>query len=242
MRKSAVCDAALGVAAAVAVSGCSPGSRARRQAAGGRRDPAGHQSSQRYTLYDAPLLTKAFAAAGVKADIQNAQGDTTKYDGIAQTMIPRASRSASSTPIGRRLPASASSRPRNAGIKVIDYDRVNLGGSAEYYVSFDNEEVGKLQAQTLVDCLNAKGVTRPEDHRDGRRHRRRQQRRAVQEGRDRSSTRCTPRASSRSVRAIVKGWNDDTPPPPSAGADRAGGKVDGVSPPTTTSPTRSSGC
>jgi D-xylose transport system substrate-binding protein len=48
-----------------------------------------------------------------------------------------------------------------AGIKVIDYDRVNLGGSAAYYVSFDNQEVGKLQGQTLVDCLNQSGVSKP---------------------------------------------------------------------------------
>ena len=41
----------------------------------------------------------------------------------------------------------------DAGVKVIDYDRPNLGGTAPYYVSFDNEEVGKLQAQTLIDCL-----------------------------------------------------------------------------------------
>ena len=32
---------------------------------------------------------------------------------------------------------------------------------APYYVSFDNEDVGKLQAQTLVDCLNAQGVDSP---------------------------------------------------------------------------------
>src|SRR3954454_9388340 len=36
-------------------------------------------SSARYTQYDAPLLKKAFDAAGVKADIQNAQGDNAKF-------------------------------------------------------------------------------------------------------------------------------------------------------------------
>jgi D-xylose transport system substrate-binding protein len=46
-------------------------------------------------------------------------------------------------------------------VKVIDYDRVNLGGTAPYYVSFDNEDVGRLQAQTLVDCLNQQSVTDP---------------------------------------------------------------------------------
>ena len=58
----------------------------------------------------------------------------------------------------------SSSRPQAAGIKVIDYDRVNLGGTAPYYVSFDNEDVGKLQAQTLVDCLHASRQAEPADH------------------------------------------------------------------------------
>ncbi|HET8582015.1 MAG TPA: substrate-binding domain-containing protein, partial [Jatrophihabitans sp.] len=43
----------------------------------------------------------------------------------------------------------------------IDYDRVNLGGSAQYYVSFDNEDVGRLQAQAMMDCFAADGVTNP---------------------------------------------------------------------------------
>ena len=38
----------------------------------------------------------------------------------------------------------------------IDYDRLTLGGSAEYYVSFDNTEVGALQGQGLADCLGDK--------------------------------------------------------------------------------------
>jgi D-xylose transport system substrate-binding protein len=38
---------------------------------------------------------------------------------------------------------------------------VNLGGTAPYYVSFDNEDVGKLQAQSMIDCLTAQGVTKP---------------------------------------------------------------------------------
>jgi D-xylose transport system substrate-binding protein len=37
----------------------------------------------------------------------------------------------------------------------IDYDRLTLGGGASYYVSFDNVEVGHLQGQGLIDCLDA---------------------------------------------------------------------------------------
>ena len=39
------------------------------------------------------------------------------------------------------------------GVQTIDYDRLVLGGSSDYYVSFDNVEVGKLQGEGLVKCL-----------------------------------------------------------------------------------------
>ena len=45
------------------------------------------------------------------------------------------------------------------GVQTIDYDRLTLGGSADYYVSFDNTEVGKLQGQGLADCLGARRRT-----------------------------------------------------------------------------------
>jgi D-xylose transport system substrate-binding protein len=42
---------------------------------------------------------------------------------------------------------------------VIDYDRLTLDADSDYYVSFDNEAVGKLQGEGLVKCLeNAEGT------------------------------------------------------------------------------------
>ena len=38
--------------------------------------------------------------------------------------------------------AAASSKAKTQGIPTIDYDRLTLGGSADYYVSFDNVKVG----------------------------------------------------------------------------------------------------
>ena len=114
-------------------------------------------SSARYTQYDAPLLTKAFADAGVKADVQNAQGDNAKFVSIAQSMISQGVKVLLIDPADPATGISVETAAKQAGIKVIDYDRVNLGGSAEYYVSFDNVAVGKLQGQGLLDCLAAKG-------------------------------------------------------------------------------------
>src|SRR5262249_20893077 len=54
---------------------------------------------------------------------------------------------------GAAIEANANSR----GVKVIDYDRLTLGGSADYYVSFNNVKVGELQGQGLDTCLGSSG-------------------------------------------------------------------------------------
>ncbi|MDQ6640997.1 MAG: substrate-binding domain-containing protein [Actinomycetota bacterium] len=118
-------------------------------------------SSTRYTTYDAPLLKKALSAAGVTPDVQNAQGDKNKFASIAQNMIGAGAKVLVIDSIDGASGSGVEKQATAAGVKVIDYDRVNLGGSAGYYVSFDNEDVGKLQAQTLVDCLNAQNIKKP---------------------------------------------------------------------------------
>jgi D-xylose transport system substrate-binding protein len=118
-------------------------------------------SSTRYTLYDKPLLEKALGDAGITADVQNAQGDKNKFSSIAQNMIGAGVKVLIIDSIDAASGAGVEKQAADAGVKVIDYDRVNLGGSAPYYVSFDNEDVGKLQAQTLVDCLDAQDIKNP---------------------------------------------------------------------------------
>ena len=119
-------------------------------------------SSTRYTLYDKPLLQSALTAAGITPDIQNAGGSTARYQQIAQSMIGEGVKVLIMDSIDATSGAAVEKQASDAGIKVIDYDRVNLGGTAQYYVSFDNEDVGKLQGQTLVDCLNASKANDPQ--------------------------------------------------------------------------------
>jgi D-xylose transport system substrate-binding protein len=52
--------------------------------------------------------------------------------------------------------AAIEANAQGQGVKVIDYDRLTLNGQSDYYVSFDNEKVGQLQGQGLVDCLGTK--------------------------------------------------------------------------------------
>lgn len=181
MRKSTATLAALGAAAALALSACSSsgggGNTNTNPPAntGGNTSNAGASSgaaangkvgvilpdtttSNRYTLYDAPLLTKAFKDAGIPASIQNAHGSNSNFVSIAQTMISQGVTVLLIDPADPATGISVEKSAQAAGVQVIDYDRVNLGGSAPYYVSFDNEKVGELQAQGLLDCLSAQGV------------------------------------------------------------------------------------
>lgn len=114
-------------------------------------------SSTRYTLYDAPLLTKYLKDAGLTPNVQNAQGSTANFASIAQQMIGQGVKVLIIDSIDATSGAAVESIAQKNHVQVIDYDRVNLGGTAPYYVSFDNEDVGRLQAQTLIDCLNQAG-------------------------------------------------------------------------------------
>jgi D-xylose transport system substrate-binding protein len=48
-----------------------------------------------------------------------------------------------------------------AGVEVVEYGGMVVGGSAPYAVSPDYRQIGRLQAQTLVACLRSRGVVHP---------------------------------------------------------------------------------
>ncbi|MGH8960677.1 MAG: sugar ABC transporter substrate-binding protein [Jatrophihabitantaceae bacterium] len=182
MRKTTVTIAAIGVAAACVLSGCSSSggkktttnntgtntgsNTAPTTASTSNKTEVGvilpdTTSSTRYTEFDAPLLTKAFKDAGIKADIQNAGGSTSKYASIAQSMLGEGVKVLIIDSIDPTSGAAVEAQAKTAGVKVIDYDRVNLGGSADFYVSFDNEKIGELQGQGLISCLKAANAPNP---------------------------------------------------------------------------------
>jgi D-xylose transport system substrate-binding protein len=114
------------------------------------------QSSARWETADKPALTKAFADAGIKADIQNALGDKTKFQSIAQGMIQEKVNVIILVALDSPSAATVEQQAGAAGINSIDYDRLVLGGSAQFYVSYDNVSVGELQGQCLSDALKDK--------------------------------------------------------------------------------------
>jgi D-xylose transport system substrate-binding protein len=119
------------------------------------------KSSQRWGTDDPKYLKAAFDAAGVTYDMQNAQGDKQQFQTIADSMISEGVKVLIIVNLDSGTGKAVLDKAKAAGIATIDYDRLTLGGGANYYVSFDNVKVGELQGQGLVDCLTAKKYVKP---------------------------------------------------------------------------------
>jgi D-xylose transport system substrate-binding protein len=119
------------------------------------------KSSVRWETADRPLLQQAFKAAGVPVTIQNAQGDKSTQQQQAEQAITNGAKVLLLVNLDSGSGAAIEANAKSQGVKVIDYDRLTLGGSADYYVSFDNVAVGRLQGQGLVGCLKKNGPARP---------------------------------------------------------------------------------
>src|SRR3954469_343111 len=110
------------------------------------------KSSVRWETVDRPFLKQAFAAAGVDATIQNAEGDKSTQQQQAEQAITNGAKVILLVNLDSGSGAAIAANAKSQGVKVIDYDRLTLDTDAtEYYVSFDNTKVGKLQGQGLVD-------------------------------------------------------------------------------------------
>ncbi|WP_107772011.1 sugar ABC transporter substrate-binding protein [Nocardioides sediminis] len=154
----------LGLTMTLAACGDDSDSGSAEENGGGGGESAGRigvilpdtESSVRWESADRPALEAAFEEAGVEYDIQNAEGDAERMTQIADTMIGNGATVLAIVSLDSESGAAIQEKAASQGVATIDYDRLTLGGSAEYYVSFDNTVVGELQGQGLADCLGDK--------------------------------------------------------------------------------------
>lgn len=164
MKKSSILAAvALTGAAAVMLAGCAGNGDGNGGSTEGGGDAAGRAcvilpdaaSSPRWENLDRPFLQEGLEAAGFEADIQNAQGDKDKYATLADQQLTKGCGVMLLVDLNGAA-VSVAEKAKAEGIPVIAYDRPFKG--SDYYVSFDNEEVGRLEGQLVLDGLEAKGV------------------------------------------------------------------------------------
>jgi D-xylose transport system substrate-binding protein len=121
-------------------------------------------SSTRYVEFDAPYLKQAFTTAGLSSSdftIQNALGQDATQLADAKTAITKGATVLVIDPLDSGVGASIESYAKSQGVAVIDYDRLTLGGTRSYYVSFNNVQVGKLMGEGLQSCITAWNVKSP---------------------------------------------------------------------------------
>ena len=111
----------------------------------------------RYEAFDRPLIEKKVAEicddcevkyynANQKSDTQQQQVQTAINEDVDVMILD---------PVDSVAAEAMVEDAQAADIPVIAYDRFIKG--ADYYMSFDNERVGELQAQALVDAMGDKG-------------------------------------------------------------------------------------
>ncbi|WP_354702161.1 hypothetical protein DSM112329_02514 [Paraconexibacter sp. AEG42_29] len=114
------------------------------------------KSSVRWETVDRPFLKKAFEDAGVEVSISNAEGDKSAQQQQAEQAITNGAKVLLLVNLDSGSGAAIEANAKSRGVKVINYDRLTLKGSADYYVSFDNEAVGKLQGTEMAKALEGK--------------------------------------------------------------------------------------
>jgi D-xylose transport system substrate-binding protein len=119
------------------------------------------QASTRYEQHDFPgfkaEMTKL--CPDCKVLYQNANADVSTQQQQFNSVIAQGAKVIVLDPVDSTAAASLVHMAQGQGIKVIAYDRPVPSTPANYYVSFDNEGIGKSIAQSLVQHLKDTGVS-----------------------------------------------------------------------------------
>jgi D-xylose transport system substrate-binding protein len=159
MKKRRLAIVAAVSAFAIVLTGCSSSSDSSADGFVGVILPDA-ASSNRWETADRGFLQAAFDAAGVEVDIQNANGDKEQFATIADQMLTAGAKVLILVNLDSDSAKAVQDKAAAQGVKTIDYDRLTLNGSASYYVSFDNEAVGRLQGEGIKSCLDAAGKSK----------------------------------------------------------------------------------
>jgi len=151
----------IAAAATVALTGCS----------GTLGDPGGNGSTKialllpesktaRYESFDRPYFEAKLATLGdYEVLYSNADQDAAKQQTQAEAALVSGVAVLVLDPVDSAASASIVSAANAQGVPVIAYDRFIKGGKLAYYISFDNEEIGRLQGKALVSKLEQDGAT-----------------------------------------------------------------------------------
>ncbi|HEY5540753.1 MAG TPA: sugar ABC transporter substrate-binding protein [Coriobacteriia bacterium] len=163
-----LCATAIVVGMILALAGCSSG--------GGGAAPSGttgtsttakvkialllpETKTARYETQDKPLFEAKVKELAPDVEIlySNANQDATEQQSQADAALTNGAKVLVLDPVDSASAASIVTKAAAQNVPVISYDRLILNAPVDYYVSFDNEQVGKLQGTALLDKLTKDG-------------------------------------------------------------------------------------
>jgi D-xylose transport system substrate-binding protein len=163
MMRKAVLTVTVGAAAlALGVAGCSSSSSGSTTKTTNNKvgvllpDTA---SSPRWNAADPNEIQKECVAYSLDCIIDNANGSATTQEQQAQAMFNAGVGVILLVDLDSASGATIEKEANQHGIVAIDYDRLTQGGTAAYYVSFDNVQVGKDQGTALTQCPEVASLT-----------------------------------------------------------------------------------
>jgi D-xylose transport system substrate-binding protein len=111
----------------------------------------------RYEAFDRPLFEAAVKEACSDCEVvySNAEQDAAKQQQQAEAAITQGVDVLVLDAVDGKSAATIVNNAKSQGIPVVAYDRFVAG--SDYYVSFDNNRVGELQGEGLVEAMQAAG-------------------------------------------------------------------------------------
>jgi D-xylose transport system substrate-binding protein len=114
----------------------------------------------RYEAYDRPIFEDKIAELGdYEVLYSNADQDAAKQQQQAESALASGVAVLVLDPVDADAAVSIVNAAKAQDVPVVSYDRLVNSPDLDYYISFDNEQVGNLQGQALVDKLTEDGTT-----------------------------------------------------------------------------------
>ena len=138
--------AAVVAAAAVAAARSRCSCPSRRRLATSRRTGRNFENKVKELCSDCEIL------------YSNADQDAAKQQQQAEAALTKGAKVLVLDPVDAASAGAIVNRAKQSQIPVVSYDRLITDADIDYYISFDNEKVGKLQGESLVDKLKDDGA------------------------------------------------------------------------------------
>jgi len=116
--------------------------------------------TERYASADKPYFEERVSqlCAGCSVLYANADGDAAKQQQQAESMLTQGVKVLVLDPFDGEAAAAIVAQAKQQNVPVISYDRLINSADISYYISFDNEKVGELQATALVQRMKDLGL------------------------------------------------------------------------------------